>query len=119
MRRTLVIGATALAFSATAVIAWAGTAPVASTSSQPPAVVQGHVVGSVAEPTMEQQYGLWDWHADATHVVEQIQVADHDRIHEHIPFMDDGMIWRMDMARDRYMDHDATMNQNMDMNQNM
>ncbi len=95
MKRLLIIGATVVALSATAVVAWAGTGPVADIGSHVASQTRGQDIDPIVMRVLDQIQSTWRWqgHDAANAVADHAQqVAD--------PMRDATMERGIDVIRD-------------------
>ncbi len=120
MKRLLIIGATVVALSATAVVAWAGTGPVADIGSHVASQTRGQNIDPIVMKVLDRIQNTWQRQGhDAGHQVadQAHQVADpmRDAVREHDV---DAIRDAVDQVRDRAHDvasqaRDAGHDQNM------
>lgn len=106
MKRLLIIGATVAALSTTAVVAWAGTGPVADIGSHVATQTRGQDIDPIVMKVLDRIQNTWQWQGhDAGHQVaeEAHQVADpmRDAVSEHDV---DAIRDAVDQVRDRAHD---------------
>ncbi|VAV89722.1 hypothetical protein MNBD_ACTINO01-148 [hydrothermal vent metagenome] len=106
MKRLLIIGATVVALSATAVVAWAGTGPVADIGSHVASQTRGQDIDPIVMKVLDRIQNTWQWQGhDAGHQVadQARQVADpmRDAVREHDV---DAIRNAVDQVRDRAHD---------------
>jgi len=138
MKRLLIIGATVVALSATAVVAWAGTGPVADIGSHVATQTRGQDIDPIVMKVLDRIQNTWQWQGnDAGHQVADPMrdaVREHDvnairdaidqvrdRAHDvagqaRDTVHDQDMVRDRDAAQDHYMDgdHNAQWNANTD-----
>ncbi len=110
MRRTLIIGATVLALSATAAVAMAGTGPRADVESQVAAAVTGHDIDPIVMKVMDKIEAARQAYTD--HVADPAHDAVRDHAGDHAADVVDRAHEVADPVRD--MDRDRTMDQMRD-----
>jgi len=128
MRRMFIIGATVLALSVTAVVAWAGTGPSASVPGQVAGVLQDQEIDPVVSRFMERVHNVWTWPGDAIEYLRRTNLDnaadwgrdidyDWDMEHTHNVADDRNMDQTYDQDLDRRYDHD--MDRDMDHTQDI